>query len=250
MKFQNQIDKIIITLVALISILITVLDFLGALDSIPWLSQRIPTMTLLAFGIVALFVLSQYKAGIKTVENVIRESNKDIINKIDSEIINQEISDNIERIWTEREEDFQRIFQEASRISNTHGIEELIKYLRGTEEAVDIGKVFDSKLVYPWDINITAINSKGDFVYHIIEGMIGTRRQANHPNWEILKKRNGTMVWVNSVRGKLNNVEGFPFSWNLRFTKMYFSEIPQQDIILIIESHINILPNLPKPMSS
>jgi hypothetical protein len=245
MKFQKQIDIIVILLVAVISISITILDFVGALDSIPWLSERIPTMTLLAIGIVAVYLLSQSSTAFKNVENVIRDSNKEVIYKIDSARMNQEILDNIERIWTEREQDFQHIFEEASNIAIKGGLETLRNYLKNCEEAFDKGDVFGTKLKYPWDINITAINSKGDYVYHITEDMISTRRNPDHPNWEILKKRNGTIIWINRTRGKLHNVENFPFHLSLRFTKVYFKEIPRYDIILIIQSHINILPNLP-----
>ena len=59
MDLQGKIDKIVILLVALICILISVLDFFDALDSLPWLAKRVPILTLLAIGLIALFLVTQ-----------------------------------------------------------------------------------------------------------------------------------------------------------------------------------------------
>lgn len=67
MDLQEKIDKIVILLVALICILISILDFIDALDSIPWISQRVPIMTLLAVGLIAIYLVLQNNRDIKRI---------------------------------------------------------------------------------------------------------------------------------------------------------------------------------------
>ena len=52
-KWLNNFDILLIGATAILSGAISLLDFLGLLDGIPWLANRIPTLTLLATGLVA-----------------------------------------------------------------------------------------------------------------------------------------------------------------------------------------------------
>jgi hypothetical protein len=72
MDLKNRIELIVIYLVSLSVIIISILDFSGALDSLPWLSQRIPIMTLLTVGLVALYLVSQQNRNLKGSEQKVR----------------------------------------------------------------------------------------------------------------------------------------------------------------------------------
>ena len=51
----NQLEISILAATAIICITVTLLDFLGALDSIPWLQDRVPVLILLSVGLIASF---------------------------------------------------------------------------------------------------------------------------------------------------------------------------------------------------
>ncbi len=59
MNLKNKIEQISMYSLATISVLISITDFLGFLDAFPWLSQRISIMTLLAIGLIALYLVTQ-----------------------------------------------------------------------------------------------------------------------------------------------------------------------------------------------
>ena len=244
LSLQQRLEVAGILIIATASIIVPFLDFIGLLDSANWLSDRIPTMTLLAVGSIALYILSQNHTGMKSIEKIIKDNNELILYRIDTEKANQKLLDALGKIWSERENDFNKIFRQAKISAQKGGINTLREFLREQEHLIEKGQVFETKLKYPWDINITAINSEGDYIYHIIEDLTFRRRPPEHPNWEILKLRNGNLIWIYTDKGKLcRKTDLFPK--NLRFTKIYFQEIAELDIIVIIQSHINIMPELP-----
>lgn len=70
MKIQENIETITLALIGLICILIPILDFAG-IGSIPFISSRIPEMTLGAIGIIALFlVVERYSRFKKIIESI------------------------------------------------------------------------------------------------------------------------------------------------------------------------------------
>jgi len=241
---QKRVEIIGMLIIAAVSIVVPLLDFIGALDAVGWLTTRVPTMTLLGVGSLALYLLSQNHTGMKSIETLLKDNNDEILHRISSERANQKLLDELEKIWSERENDFQKIFRKARVCSQNGNIGGLREYLKEQELLIEKGRVFETKLKYPWDINITAINSEGVYVYHFLDEMISRKKPAEHPNWEILKIRNGSLVWINFDKGKF--CQRVPlYTKNLRFTKLYFQEIPELDIIVIIQSHINIVPELP-----
>lgn len=244
---QEKIEIIVIALVAIICILISVLDFVGALDAISWVSQRISIMTLLAIGMIAAYLVSQHNRNFRNIEETIRRGNIEILDKITIDETNRAILNNINNIWFEREDDFQRLFDQAQELQPSENNEALKQFLRKCENDFDHGVAFGTKLRFPWDLNIVAVDLKGKIVYHSFESMISTRYDLDHPTQEILKRRNGDIFWVNQIGGKIRRIENFPFKKVLRFTKLYFREIPQLKAIVIIQSHISILPCTIKP---
>lgn len=246
--FLNNLEIIIIGIIAILSILISILDFVGALNSIPWMSQRIHIMTLLTVGTVTLYLLSQRKRNITKLEVLINKNHKDIIESIRRDEDEKQIIEVIRDIWRTREDEIEAIFEKVVNGSVYQNRDSVLDFLRNTESSFDRGEVFELKLSQPWDINIYAINYKGVRLYHQHENLISTKpRSPQHPIWKILERRNGRLLWENFLSGKLSDVNNFPFNENLRLTMIYFRDVPRLEMIVIVESHINILPNLIKP---
>lgn len=68
----NQAELLLLLATAVISFLIALLDFIGALDSIPWLSDRIPTLTLLAVGLIASYIALERRNGFEAIFDALR----------------------------------------------------------------------------------------------------------------------------------------------------------------------------------
>lgn len=49
--------------------MITLLDFLGALESISWLDERIPTLTLLAVGLIASYIILERRSKLESIHD-------------------------------------------------------------------------------------------------------------------------------------------------------------------------------------
>lgn len=249
MDFQNRVEFFIISFIAAICIIIPVLDFIGAIDSIPWLSQRITTMTLLSIGAVALYLVSQHHRRFRELTDAIQGNTNKILNKIAVDETSQKIIHTLNEIWDERENDFEQIFANAAEIAVSNENDTLKKFLKECEDDLDKGEIFGTKFWRPWDVNLIAVDFTGKIFYHTHEKALFKRYRKDHPTWEILKRRNGTLFWLNSERGKLAFALNIPYRRNMRFTKIHFREIPHLKAIIIIQSHINIVPYVVKSYS-
>lgn len=67
--WRNHFDMILLGATALASFGISLLDFLGLLDELPWLADRIPTLTLLATGLVAGYLVLERRNQLDKMEN-------------------------------------------------------------------------------------------------------------------------------------------------------------------------------------
>ena len=98
-----------------------------------------------------------------------------------------------------------------------------------------------------WDLTITALNYKGQFIYHPSDATIGTSISYKFPYSNILLQRSGKLVWINGFKSEqLNNqfpIRRMPIS---RFTKCYFRDYDSLHSIIVVESHLNLLYKLPK----
>jgi len=65
-----------------LSVLISVLDFLGLLDSIPWLANRIPTLVLLLVSVVASYLVVERRNKLDAIESLIRTSNRETLSTV------------------------------------------------------------------------------------------------------------------------------------------------------------------------
>lgn len=92
-SWLNQFELLLLGATAIISGLVSLLDFLGVLDGTPWLSDRIPTLTLLAVGLVAAYLVIERRnqleqmqqessQGFKELEKTILNSTSTIIDSL------------------------------------------------------------------------------------------------------------------------------------------------------------------------
>lgn len=246
---KEKIEFVLVFLVAIICILISILDFVGALDELPWLAGRISIMTLLAVGLIATYMISYLSRSFDRIENAVNTGNQALLSSIKTDTTATSILELLDRIWKEREPYFELFFDGARKVAKSDGNESLVRFLSECEDSIDQGEAFGTKLRYPWDINLVAIDLTGKILYHRFESMISSHYGLDHPSHEILKERNGSFFWVNNTAGKIRRIGDFPFKKILRFTKLYFKEMPHLEAIVIVQSHINILPNTIKGSS-
>jgi len=64
----NRFEVLLIGATAILSGLVSLLDFLGILDGIPWLSERIPTLTLLAAGLIAGYLVLERRNQLESMQ--------------------------------------------------------------------------------------------------------------------------------------------------------------------------------------
>jgi len=60
-KWLNSFEIILLSITVILSGLVSILDFLGVLDSVSWLAGRIPTLTLLVIGLMAGYLIIERK---------------------------------------------------------------------------------------------------------------------------------------------------------------------------------------------
>lgn len=68
-KWLSRFDILLLSATAIISGLVSLFDFLGALDGIPWLANRIPTLTLLATGLVAAYLVIERRNQLESMRD-------------------------------------------------------------------------------------------------------------------------------------------------------------------------------------
>lgn len=246
MDLQEIAERVTLILTAALCIIITILDFAGALDSIPWLTQRVPVMVLLAVGLIALSLLSEGSRTVRSLSSTFSREHNDILTRLNLNQTNQVIVDQINRLWNDREPDIQRFFDEVNTIASRVDLHTLIEYLADCQRNFSQGNMLGTKTIYPWDFTIIAMDLKGKFVYHPREELISTRKLKDHHR-EILERRNGELFWLNNYKSlqfeQLFSDKGIK---SVRLTKVYFREIEQLSFIIMFESHLDILRQLPR----
>lgn len=248
MYFREKLESIIIIATILICILIPVTDFTGALDAIPWLSNRIPIITLLAIGSFALYFITERSKDSKKLEAALKKGNDEILRKISLDETNQKIVEIINGLWSERELDVQNFLDQIAIKAASDDLSTLKRHLHDCQLKFNSGDIMGTKLKYPWDVNITAINLKGDLIFHINDEMIATRVTGKYPYSEVLKKRSGVLFWFNNtVSERFKATLPYKsFKLSSRFTKICFRELGHLQAIVAIEHHIYVLSQLPK----
>lgn len=64
-KWLNSFEIILLSITVILSGLVSILDFLGVLDSVSWLAGRIPTLTLLVIGLMAGYLIIERKSHLE-----------------------------------------------------------------------------------------------------------------------------------------------------------------------------------------
>ena len=247
MDFQEKIERIAFVVIAFLCIAISILDFFDALDSIPWLSQRIPIMILLATGLIALYNIAERNRTFNNLEKIITTGQSNILSKISMDETNRQIVDSVKNLWAEREDDIQLFFEKLEKEKSIKDHSSLRAYLENCQSKFYSGDIFGTRLDFPWDIEITAVNLKGDFIYHPEKDMISVRSTHIGPYQSIVEKRKGEIFWPS--RGKSFRLAAiFPYKYFLpqRFTKVYFRELKHVEAIVVFESHVSVIYSLPK----
>ncbi len=85
-NWLNQLEISILAATAIICIVVTLLDFLGALDSIPWLKDRVPVLILLSVGLIASYIILERRSQLQTIHN-------DLLDRTESLSHAQEVSE-------------------------------------------------------------------------------------------------------------------------------------------------------------
>ena len=67
--WRNRFELILLGATAVVSAGVSLLDFLGVLDELPWLADRVPTLTLLATGLVAGYLVLERRNQLEKMEN-------------------------------------------------------------------------------------------------------------------------------------------------------------------------------------
>jgi hypothetical protein len=68
-SWRNHFELFLLGATALVSAGVSLLDFLGLLDALPWLTNRIPTLTLLATGLVAGYLVLERRNFLEETQN-------------------------------------------------------------------------------------------------------------------------------------------------------------------------------------
>jgi exonuclease VII small subunit len=76
-KWLNSFEIILLSITVILSGLVSILDFLGVLDSMSWLAGRIPTLTLLVIGLMAGYLIIERKSHLE-------KMNRDLGNSIEN----------------------------------------------------------------------------------------------------------------------------------------------------------------------
>ena len=251
MNWKQKTEISVVILISLFGVVITILDFSGSLDAYPWLSERIPTMILLGVSLIALNLALTPSQSTDELFELYNKSHRELITKLG---INQPAILLIEKLikrWNERETEIERFFNNVDSQSKKNDLDGVKKILDSYQSRFTQGIIDGVKLIFPWDITISAIDMTGKFIYHPRATLISTRPNMKHHR-EILKNRNGEVFWINQyLTGQLKDIFGNPDEHYKvdRFTKVYFRELKKLDAIVIFESHLDIIYQLPRSIS-
>lgn len=244
MNLPHNVEKIILMLTASACVIIPILDFIGALENIQWLYQRIPMMTMLALGLIALYLIVSFIR----IEGLSKNRTDEILKNIKSNELDERIINEIKGIWEIREKDIQTIFEQLKLNSRNQDVKNLVTLLNEMFLKITSGNFFGTKIHRPMDFTLTAINFKGDFIYHPAPNIISTRATNKFPYNEVMKERNGSVVWINygmsEQAGKFTD-DRLKYRYR-RFTKLYFREFTDLSAIVVLESHINLVHEFPQ----
>ena len=234
---NEKIEKAIIILTALVCVIIPILDFIGALDSISFIYERIHIMTMLSIGVLILFLY----ITLTRVENKTQNQTKEILDKIILDENNEKIINTVKGIWQKRESDIETFFKQIFNDKSIQDHDSLRKYLSAKYRGITTGDFINTKMPHPLDFTISAINLNGDFIYNPDERKILTRAISKYPYSKIMNLKTGQLLSVDSERSEQLNINIGRRAKGERLSKLYFQYFDKLKAIVIFEYHINLI---------
>lgn len=239
MRFRQKVETAILFSIGVLCVVISVLSFLGMLDSVQWLSPKKANFILLSIGLLLIHLVSSLKnAGEERKNNL-----QTILGAIKLDEMSERFRNLLQDLWSKREKDIEDIFEKVKKSNPDQ--ESLPKILEKIFNDMVSGQYFGTLMPLPWDITIGALGYNGTFIYHpSIPAKV--RIDDESPHQDVLKKRNGTFAWENNLASEqLNALFPSRAPGNKRFTKLYFKEFPEAKAVVFVESHINVIDKLP-----
>lgn len=233
---KKYIDEAVVILLALLCIIISLGEFLGFLDNITWISNRIPTYILLILSTFVIYhIIHQHQ-----VEGFNEQSYTKILEQVESLSMNNEYGNNIGELFKIRERDIYYILAILEKAKNNS---ELIKQTENLTQDLFDGKIGERKLGFSWDLTVTVIDDIGTFIFHPNNELINTRVSPNIDIYQqIIKNKAGVLNWKNRYQTeKMLSLSDKCEVKSSRLSKVYFRENIAKTAIIVIESHINII---------
>ncbi|MFF3000572.1 hypothetical protein ACFVTC_39410 [Streptomyces sp. NPDC057950] len=240
-------DKITLGTAVFVSVATSVLDFTGAIDGLPWLKERIPVMTLLVVGVTTLSILIDGDRLISVAREANRQAQEELAERLAVDPAGITIMRKLNARWQERQLEIHHFFNETVTVRSERV---LIDRLTQYQHDFSIGQMAGgARTRFPWDLTVAAMDLSGRFSYHPNPVIQGTRPNQSH-HARILQERNGECFWVNQfitpqLRQALGTTQGDEFKHD-RLTRVYYRYNKHLNIICIIESHIDVLYQLPR----
>lgn len=213
---------------ALISIGVTLLDFLGVLDEVKWLSERVATLTLLSLSFLLVSIVIERKRRLDTIQNTLD-------NIVTTYTLGVQYLDDAESVTTELE----RIVRQADETVMALGAKSrAVRYLKAIENAVAQRAIIYYRLL------------DGDDITHELHEHL--QRLVKAPNVQIAwtpKERFGhltvtehecVIVFPAPYRNKLSGLR-LPGDMNSRRYTQYFLEAFSESLPIRTERSIEIL---------
>jgi hypothetical protein len=245
-KTKSTFDKLMVGVALLVSVSISLLDFTGSLDHFPWLQSRIPVITLLIVGTITLGAFTDSDRFLRMVKESNKEAQIELLALLGADGTGAAILDKINTRWQERESEIHNFFDETLGIKTQRA---LIERLAAYQSEFSSGEMSNgSRARFPWDVTVCAMDLTGKMIYHPNPAIQGTRpNQKHHPT--MLQQKNGECVWINQyitaqLRNTISVTVGDEFKHD-RFSKVYFRHNRRVGCICFIESHLDILYQLP-----
>ncbi|MFI5731053.1 hypothetical protein ACIA49_13090 [Kribbella sp. NPDC051587] len=246
MNIRWTLDRVIVLAVLVLSIAVTIADFSGALDSVQWLKDRIPVMTLLAMCLIA---SSFYFDGSRLQDAFSEASQKqrdEIVRALGADNVSIKIISQLQFRWKERETAVRAFLEECTAATD---VASLLLEVERKQTKLMAGELEDgARTRFPWDVAVMVMDYTGRLLYHPNPAIINTRpNQPHHPL--VLRERTGETFWANQfltkkLKDALQVQTGAEYKVD-RLTKVYFRQCRNVDAICIFESHLDVLYQLP-----
>ncbi|MFF8679359.1 hypothetical protein ACF07F_15760 [Streptomyces sp. NPDC015237] len=234
-----------------VSISISLLDLAGAIDGLPWLKERIPVMTLLVVGVTTLSVLIDGDRLVRVAREANRETQEELAERLAIDAVGVSVMRQLNARWNEREVEIYHFFNETVGLRSERALLQKLAQYQNEFRVGEIGG--GARTRFPWDVTVAAMDLSGRFIYHPNPAIQGTRPNQPH-HVRMIQERNGECFWVNQfitpqLRSVLGAVRGDEFKHD-RFTRVYYRFNKNLNMLCIMESHLDVLYQLPRPRSA